>query len=190
MNERLMTFIDGSNLLRAIGVEIGVDIRSNKPPDTALTLAAEIVTVLHERLRKEAFCYGFKRIRSYWFGSIKGDDVYKETLMTNLRSLGFEPIIFKQKSGKEKRVDLAVAREMLIQASGHNHELALLVAGDEDYIDVVNDLKRLGVRVMGSFYQTGLSPALKVSFDYFHELHIWGDQRKKLVGELGGKLPD
>jgi uncharacterized LabA/DUF88 family protein len=79
---------------------------------------------------------------------------------------------------------------MLIQASGHNYELALLVAGDEDYIDVVNDLKRLGVRVMGSFYQAGLSPALKVSFDYFHELKIWGEQRKKLVGELGGKLPD
>src|SRR4030042_6600809 len=114
MNERLMTFIDGSNLLRGMGTEIGVDIRSDKPLDAALKLAAEIVRVLHERLRKEAFCYGFKRIRSYWFGSVKGDDVYKETLMTNLRSLGFEPIIFKQKGGKEKRVDLAEAREMLI----------------------------------------------------------------------------
>lgn len=113
----------------------------------------------------------------------------EETLKGNLRSLGFEPIIFKQKSGKEKRVDLAVAREMLIHTFNHNYELALLVAGDEDYIDLVNDLKRLGVRVMGSFYQNGLSPALKVSFDYFHELHIWGDQRQKLINELGGKLP-
>jgi len=190
MNERLMTFIDGSNLLRAIGTQIGVDIRSDKPSDPALRLAAEIIRILHERLGKNTFCYGFKQIRSYWFGAIKGNDAYEGSLRDKLRSLGFEPVIFKQKGGKEKRVDLAVAREMLIHAFSHNYDLALLVAGDEDYVDLVNDLKRLGPRVIGSFFETGLSNELKVSFDYFHELHIWGDQRHKLVSELGGTLPN
>ena len=189
MGDRLMTFVDGSNLLQGTGTVIQANLRSDKPTDDALRLAGMIVRELHRRLGTEAFCYGFQHIRSYWFGSFVGNVEYEQSLRSMLRTLGFEPVIFKQKKGKEKRVDLAVAREMLIHAFGRNYDLALLVAGDEDYVDLVGDLKRLGVRVMGSFYQTGLSSDLRISFDYFHRLDIWGAQREELVGKLGGKLP-
>lgn len=189
MRDRLMTFIDGSNLLIATGTLISASIRADKPADDAINLIAMIVRTLHERLRKEAYCHGFKQIRSYWFGSFRGTDEYGAELKRKLRSCGFEPVIFKQKGGKEKRVDIAVAREMLVNAFGGNYDLGLLVAGDEDYVDLVKDLKRFGVRVLGSFYETGLSPALRLSFDYFHALHIWGEQRQELVKRIGGTLP-
>ena len=189
MNDRLMTFIDGSNLLITTGKVINAKILSDKPEDDAIDLTSMIVRILHDRLRKEAYCYGFQQIRSYWFGSYKGTDDYGDKLKRKLRSCGFEPVLFKQKGSKEKRVDLAVAREMLIHAFGGNYDLGLMVAGDEDYVDLVKDLKSLGVRVLGSFYETGLSPALRLSFDYFHELHIWGNQRQELVERLGGTIP-
>jgi uncharacterized LabA/DUF88 family protein len=189
MRDRLMTFIDGSNLLIATGTFISASVRSDKPTDDAINLIAMIVSILHERLSKEAYCHGFRKIRSYWFGSFKGTDEYGNKLKNKLRSCGFEPVIFKQKGGKEKRVDIALAREMLFNAFGGNYDLGLLVAGDEDYVDLVNDLKRLGVRILGSFYENGLSPVLRLSFDHFHALHIWGDQRQEFVKRIGGILP-
>jgi len=163
VNDRMMVFIDGSNLLRTID---------------GLTV----------RIHSEFNC---KILRRYWFGSYQGDEQYELSLRRTLRGGKLEPIVFKKREKREKRVDIAIAREMLINATSGNYDLALLVAGDEDYVDLVHDLKRLGVRVIGSFYETGLSENLKLAFDHFHELHVWGhiDMRKKLVEALGGTLP-
>ena len=190
MEERLMVFVDGSNLLRATGTKIGVDIRSDKPSEEAIQLACMIINVLLQRIQKESQSYGCKLVRKYWFGSFRGSVEYELKLRRQLRAENMEPVVFKKKQGKEKRVDLAIAREMLINAIGGNYDLGLLVAGDEDYLDLVGDLKRFGVRVFGSFYDIALSEELKLSFDYFHQLHIWGESRKKLVAALGGTIPD
>lgn len=98
-----------------------------------------------------------------------------------LRSNSFEPIIFRKRKGKEKRVDIAIAREMLINAFNRNYDLALLVAGDEDYVDLVHDIKQLGIRVIGSFYDVALSEQLKVAVGHFHQLHIWGNASKPYI---------
>jgi len=90
---------------------------------------------------------------------------------------------------KKKGLDIAIAREMLINAFNKNYDLALLVAGDEDYVDLVYDLKRLGIRIIGSFYEVGLSESLKVAVDNYHKLHIWGTASKQYVEALGGVLP-
>ena len=79
---------------------------------------------------------------------------------------------------------------MLINAFNQNYDLGILVAGDEDYVDLVQDIKRFGVRIIGSFFRQDLSKTLELAVDNFHELHVWGENRKELVKSLGGKLPD
>ena len=96
----------------------------------------------------------------------------------------------EKNSGREKRVDIAISREMLINAFNQNYDLGILVAGDEDYVDLVQDIKRFGVRIIGSFFRQDLSKTLELAVDNFHELHVWGENRKELVKSLGGKLPE
>lgn len=184
-----MVFVDGSNLLRATATKIQANIRSDKPGRDAIALCSGIVDTLVTRIAKEASFYDCKTIRRYWFGSVQGNEEYELDLCRILRASRIEPVVFRKRKGKEKRVDIAIAREMLINAFNGNYDLALLVAGDEDYVDLVNDLKRLGVRVIGSFYDVALSEHLKLAVDHFHQLNVWGSNSKELVRALGGILP-
>ena len=112
-------------------------------------------------------------------------------LRESLRKHDFEPVLFHKlaRHGKEKRVDLAIAREMLLNAFNHNYQVAVLVAGDEDYLDLVEDIKRFGIRVTGSFFRKKTSPNLALAVDYFHDLQIWGNGHKELVARLKANNP-
>ena len=45
MQDRLMVFVDGSNLLRATSTKIQAKIRSDKPSEDAISLCSMIVTL-------------------------------------------------------------------------------------------------------------------------------------------------
>lgn len=194
MDERVMIFVDGSNLLRGIGQEINIKVNSLKPPDDLLSLAYMIVDSLWSiRLSTDprVGAIGGRVIRRYWFGSFEGSEEDGIRLRESLRRRDFEPVLFHKpkRQGKEKRVDLAIAREMLLNAFQHNYQVAVLVAGDEDYLDLVQDIKRFGIRVTGSFFSNRTSPKLTLTVDYFHELHIWGEGHKELVAKLQENNP-
>ncbi|MHB8894145.1 MAG: NYN domain-containing protein [Candidatus Geothermincolia bacterium] len=180
MHERVLIFVDGSNLLRGIGQELKVKTNSLKPTDDELKLAIMIVDFLWSpRLDHESHVGADKGkvVRRYWFGSYQGNEEVGNTLKHTLRKADFEPILFNvpQSKGKEKRVDIAIAREMLINSFNRNMDIAVLVAGDEDYVDLVQDVKRYGVRITGSFFpKSGASPHFQRAVDYFHPLGIWG----------------
>lgn len=190
MKERLMVFIDGTNLLLTLGKVINAKFRADKPPEDAIHLAMTIVRSLIQRISGEADFYSPKLLRIYWFSSFQGDEEYEISLKELFRRQRVEPVIFKKNSGREKRVDIAISREMLINAFNQNYDLGILVAGDEDYVDLVQDIKRFGVRIIGSFFRQDLSKTLELAVDNFHELHVWGENRKELVKSLGGKLPE
>jgi uncharacterized LabA/DUF88 family protein len=190
MKERLMLFIDGTNFLRTLGKIIKADFRADKPPEDAINLAMMIVRGLIKRISSDADFYSPKLLRIYWFGSFQGSEEYEINLKELFRKLRVEAVIFKKNRGREKRVDIAISREMLINAFNKNYDLGILVAGDEDYVDLVQDIKRFGVRIIGSFFTQDLSKALKLAVDNFHELRVWGENRKELVKKLGGTLPD
>lgn len=189
MQDRAMVFVDGSNLLATVARVIDVEYNVNKPPIEAYQLCAMIVNVMCKRISDDAKFHEFKRIRTYWFGSCRGSEDDINQIKSDIRHLDMEPMIFKQHHHKEKRVDIAIAREMLLHAFNRNYDLGILVAGDEDYLDLVNDLKRIGTRIIGGFFRESLSPSLELTFDNFHELHIWGTNHKELVRALGGTLP-
>ncbi|MCK9374989.1 MAG: NYN domain-containing protein [Syntrophobacterales bacterium] len=84
-----------------------------------------------------------------------------------LRELNYEPILFKKRGNKEKGVDIALTKEMLINSFNHNFDVALLIATDADYISLINEVKRYGVILLGAFFSRGLSPGLHLSFNHF-----------------------
>ena len=60
--------------------------------------------------------------------------------------------------------------KMLVNAFNQNFDVSYLIAGDEDYLGVVDEVKRYGPRVHGSFFENGLSPKLRIAFDSFSVL--------------------
>lgn len=162
---RWMAFIDGSNLLRELSKELGVDFRADKPPFEALQIAKSLVHFLCKgRL-------GAGKIRYYWFSSYQGNEEDYNKLTTELRRLDFEPKIFKKKKeGKEKGVDIALAKEMLVNAFNQNFEIGMLIAGDEDYVELVYEVKRYGAIIRGAFFERGLSDKLRIAFDQYYDL--------------------
>jgi len=81
-----------------------------------------------------------------------------------------EPILFKKKGNREKGVDIALTKEVLVNAFNQNFDVGLLVAGDEDYVGLVHEVKRYGQIIHGTFFEEGLSNELKVEFDQFFNL--------------------
>ena len=67
-------------------------------------------------------------------------------------------------------VDISIATTMMVHASRGNMDVAVLVAGDEDYVPLVQALKTEGCQVILWFLQDGLSPHLSRAADYFFDL--------------------
>jgi len=181
--KKMMVFIDGSNLLIEMSKKITVSFRADKPPATALTLSNFIINqVINGQ--------GFVKIRRYWFASYQGDEQYELELCKRLRKLDFEPILFKKRNGKEKGVDISLTMKVLLNAINQNYDIAYMIAGDEDYLGLVREVKRYGPIVYGSFFSQGLSERLKLEFDAFTNLDytLNQDRAKELVEDIRKEL--
>jgi uncharacterized protein (TIGR00288 family) len=90
----------------------------------------------------------------------------------NLMDSAFNLLAFFQKIklGGSKQVDISLSVEMLSHAHYGNYDAAVLVAGDEDYIPLVEAVKAQGKQVFIWFVKDGLSPALRRSADYYFDL--------------------
>jgi uncharacterized LabA/DUF88 family protein len=67
-------------------------------------------------------------------------------------------------------VDIALTKGMLSHAFLGNYQAAVLVAGDGDYVPLVQEVKRLGKRVTVAFFvgeAYGLNPELRLIADEF-----------------------
>ena len=183
--KKMMVFIDGSNLLIEMGKKINISFRADKPPLAALNLSNFIINqVINGQ--------GFVKIRRYWFASFQGDEEYKLGLSKHLRKLDFEPILFKKRNGKEKGVDIALTMKVLVNAFNQNYDIAYIIAGDEDYLGLLREVKRYGPIIYGSFFSEGLSERLELEFDVFRNLDfsLNQDRAKELVEEIKKEIED
>jgi uncharacterized LabA/DUF88 family protein len=99
--------------------------------------------------------------------------------------------VFKKVRAEEKAkgVDIALAKDFLSHAFLHNYDVAVLVAGDSDYVPLINEVKRLGKVVYVVFFQNyGLSPELHLAADMFFEMEHFFLERwqAKPEGEATG----
>lgn len=181
MPKKMMIFVDGTNFLIELAKELEVDFRADKPPVEALGIA-ECMLEVFWRPRD------IMLIRRYWFCSYQGDEQDHDRLAEQLRGNGFEPVLFKKRDGREKGVDIALATQMLVNSFNQNFDVGLLVAGDEDYVGLVNEAKKYGPVVSGTFFDHGLSPKLKVACDEFIDIGTSGLFNRTRHAQLVSKL--
>ena len=112
-------------------------------------------------------------IRAHYYTSLVGDDTALMTVRQTLWDRGFHPEVFKKAKGqiKAKGVDIALSKDFLSHAFFNNYEVAVLIAGDGDYIPLISEVKRLGkVVYLLSFSQSGLNSDLKLASDRYFEM--------------------
>jgi hypothetical protein len=130
-------------------------------------------------------------VRSYYYTSTTESDEGRQNVRSALRDLGFDPTVFKRpKEGarQSKGVDISLATDMLSHAFMNNYDVAFLVAGDGDYLPLVQQVKRLGKVVYGGFFdhpEAGLSDNLRLETDTFYTFWPYmRDQWQRLRGEI------
>lgn len=111
-------------------------------------------------------------MRKYYYTAVQGDQPAVVDIEKQLKILGMEtPRVFKKDKGKgSKRVDITLATDMLLHATRKHYDVAVLVAGDEDYVPLVRAVQGEGARVYVWFPSDGLSPALYQASDYYVNL--------------------
>jgi uncharacterized LabA/DUF88 family protein len=111
-------------------------------------------------------------LRAYYYTSVVGSDEVLKTACESLWTTGFSPKVFKKPSGdrKSKGVDIALTTDMLTHAFQNHFDVAILLAGDSDYVPLVGRVKSLGKIVWVWFFQSkedGLGSELRLASDVF-----------------------
>lgn len=108
-------------------------------------------------------------IRSYYYCSTTGNSEQVTQARTKLRDLGFHSEVFRKEKGRRSNgVDITLAKDLLSHAFFGNYDVAVLLAGDGDYVPLVNEVKRLGKVVYSVFFKS--STELRLASD--HTLYL------------------
>jgi hypothetical protein len=118
-------------------------------------------------------------VRAHYYTSVTGDEGLIDETKRGLWELEFQPEVFKKPKGStSKGVDITLARDMLSHAYQNHYDVALLVAGDADYVPLVEAVKKTGKMVVVSFYaEHGLNELLKLAADDYFDLSAWFTDR-------------
>lgn len=127
-------------------------------------------------------------IRAHYYTSVVGDDVRVNSVELALRALGFQPEVFKKDKQEEKAkgVDVALTKDLLSHAFRDNYDTAVLIAGDGDYVPLVEEVKRLGKVVCVTFFMgqnLGLNEKLHLASDILFDMKKYFLQRWRPVLE-------
>jgi uncharacterized LabA/DUF88 family protein len=160
-----MVFVDGENLSIRWKEQLG----GQDLPSHVIHEKDVFVWSKYLNMRRHVHC---NIIRKYYYTSATGDSNNRDRIFDMLQSLEIEaPSVFpRTKSKGSKRVDITLSVDMLTHAYFKNYDAAVLVAGDEDYVPLVQAVKNVGRRVFLWFVDSGLSPALKRSADYYFDI--------------------
>lgn len=79
---------------------------------------------------------------------------------------------------KQKGVDVHLAVDMITKAYQDQYDFAVLLAGDDDFFDVVNGVKDSGKRVFGMYFQQHISENLYDILDARIEIDNFGNALK------------
>jgi hypothetical protein len=109
-------------------------------------------------------------IRAHYYTTT--DQANFDDLRRQIRDLGFTPEVFvKPRNRKSKGVDISLAKDLLVHAFYNNYDAAVLIAGDGDYVPLVNEVKHQGKLVYLQFFENyGLSRDLHLAADLFFEM--------------------
>ncbi|MDQ1280675.1 MAG: hypothetical protein QG670_1938 [Thermoproteota archaeon] len=169
LNERVMVFFDGSNLFKTC--------EGLSPP-----IRPDILKM------RDLLVNGRKHIRTYYFCSVTNPPRENQVrFFDRLRSLHINVIDKQLKyrgdspDGKpiyiEKGVDVALVTTMLSLAYANAFDVAIIVGGDNDYIQAVEEVKRFGKIVEIAFFLV----AIGIDFMYCGDNYTSFDDKIDLI---------
>ena len=161
-----MVFVDGENLAIRYGKML-----ASQQPQNHIRFESNVYVwsayLNHALTNKKV-----EVIRKHYYTSVQGDSLNLDSVKDKLLLCGIEsPQVFKKDKGKgSKRVDISLATDMLSHAFRKNYDVAVLVAGDEDYMPLVESVMAEGKRVVLWFVENGLSPDLRRKADHYFDI--------------------
>lgn len=172
VKERVIIFIDGSNIFHAIRA-LNIKIDYSK---------------LVKLLAADKYL-----IRAYYYSSMpRVEDVERDTpewdslmrqrkFISELKNMGIKPRMAnlrKLATGEwlEKEVDIMLATDMLALAFRNAYDTAILVSGDSDFCYTVETIQDLGKRVINATFKRNSSPLLRAVCDEVIILDEYIDQ--------------
>ncbi len=90
--------------------------------------------------------------------------------------LGFGALRGLKRKARQKGVDVQIAVDMLVGAFGGAYDVAVLLAGDADFIPVVEEVKRRSVMVVIASESSSMAEDLRRVADRHVEVPIPGDK--------------
>ncbi len=177
LNEPWMMFVDGENLTiqgQKVAKAEGVELMEGPfyQPDTFLWVPGPTHSGFLRTLAGRSPLSAPAPIQSHYYTSVVGNDQELQSLSRQVREAGFKPHIFKKskKAEKSKGVDISLARDVLVHGFEGGFSYALLIAGDQDYLPLVQELQQRRLAVFVSFFQNGLGRKLRAEADFFFPL--------------------
>jgi uncharacterized LabA/DUF88 family protein len=160
-----MMFVDGENL----AIRYAARLAGTEPQRHVVFEPNIYVWSTFANADRHSAC---EVVRRHYYTAVQGDDNKLVSVAEALKAVGIEaPRVFKKAKGRpSKRVDIQLSTEMLGHAHRGNYDLAILVAGDEDYVPLVEAVQREGKRVVLWFLSEGLSSALVRAADHAYDL--------------------
>ena len=161
MNNRVVIFIDGSNLYHSLVEEC----------DKQNLNFGKFVKALSRRISN-------RLLRAYYYNVIRkdqSDPMYKGEVgfLNAIREMPFidlrlpaERAMFQQ----DTAIDVMIAVDMVSMAYRDVYDHAILVSGDGDFVHAVREVKWVGKQVYVAAFRNNLSIALKREVDEYIEL--------------------
>lgn len=132
-------------------------------------------------------------IRTYYYDATVGEEEKNERekqseFFGTLRRLPFCTVRLgrlkkagKKKPRRQKGVDILMAIDMLTKAYENHYDIAILVAGDGDFVELVEAVKDAGKRVYGAYIKDHVDSNLLDSLD--NHIIISNESLQKLAGK-------
>jgi uncharacterized LabA/DUF88 family protein len=171
-----MVFVDGENLAiraKAFAASRQIDLRPGPEYEPDVFVWMPETSPLKWLSGTESAALRSLATRAYYYTSATGDTDRIEAIRRALWDLRFQPEVFKRKDKdkKAKGVDIALSKDLLGHAHLDNYDVAVVVAGDGDYVPLVEEVKRLGKVVYGAFFKRhGLNKEFMVACDAFYPI--------------------
>jgi hypothetical protein len=174
---RWMLFVDGENFTlqaEAVAAERGIPMLAGPyyQPHVYMwwpgTSGTHTYTASDEWSRNLWDLVMPRAVRAYYYTSTTGGAARATECREAIWKLDFTPYVFtKPKGARSKEVDITLARDVLGHGYRNDYDLALIVAGDRDYVPLVNEVKRLGKIVAVMFFREKVSRELRQAPDHF-----------------------
>lgn len=179
---RWMLFVDGENFTiqgQRVAAAAGIELEEGPfyCPDVLLWpkgLPARRAFTSNI-LWRHAHELGANAVRAYYYTSAVGGTQVTGELTRRIHRIGFDAQVFKRNRNtkRSKAVDISLAVDMLHHAQADHYDVAVLLAGDGDYIPLIRAVKRLGKLVWVGFFDAPTHPDMFVVPDWYTTMDDW-----------------